>query len=191
MEILKKNKGVVIFGGVLVLVVMWAVSSYNSFIKIDEAVNNAFAKVETQYQRRFDLIPNLEAVVSGSADFQQETFVKVAQARSAWANATNVNSKVSAANNLESTLSKLVFTAESNPNLDVQAFLNLQTDLAGTENRINFARDGFNDAATEYNVVIRVFPRNLIANLFGFDSKKELFNSNQGAENAPAVDFSK
>jgi len=171
---------------------------YNSMVELDETVASSWAQVENQYQRRADLIPNLVATVKGYAAHEKETLESVIQAR---ANATSV--KIDANNlspeaiaqfqkaqsGLTGALSKLMMVSERYPDLKAnQNFLELQTQLEGTENRITKARDDFNGSTKNYNAYIRKFPKNLIASMFSFD-KKGYFEADGGAENAPEVSF--
>ena len=175
---------------IIVILGLGSINSFNSLVTLEENVDNAFAKIETQYQRRFDLIPNIVNTVEGVADFEKSTLESVVAARSAWANAGSTNEKIGAANNFESAVSRLLVTVEAYPELRVtQAFRDLITELEGTENRVAFAQNELNDAATEYNKSVRKFPRNLIANAFNFESEKELFQSSTGADVVPVVDF--
>jgi LemA protein len=174
------------------------VGSYNSMVALDENTQTFWAQVENQYQRRMDLIPNLVSTVKGYADFEQETLTKVIEAR---ASATQV--KVDPANltpeslqkfqeaqgGLSSALARLLVVIERYPDLKAnQNFLELQAQLEGTENRIAVARNKFNEVAKEYNTLIRVFPKNLVAGWFGFE-RKAYFESDQGAATAPQVQF--
>ncbi len=180
----------IIFVAIIVILVLGTISSFNALVTLDENVDNAFANIETQYQRRFDLIPNIIRTVEGVADFEQETLQNVVAARSAWAGASGTNEKIGAANNFESAISRLLVTVEAYPDLKAtQAFRDLIVELEGTENRIAFARNEFNSAATEYNKSVRKFPRNLIANVFNFEPDKELFQAGAGADVVPVVDF--
>ncbi|MFA6458350.1 MAG: LemA family protein [Patescibacteria group bacterium] len=175
---------------ILVVLALGAVSSYNSIVTLETNVDKTFADIETQYQRRFDLIPNIVNTVQGAANFEQTTLQNVVAARSAWAAAGTANEKIDAANNFESALSRLLVTVEAYPDLKAtQAFRDLTTELEGTENRIAYARNEFNAAAAEYNKSVRQFPRNLIASVFKFDAKKELFQAATGADVVPVVDF--
>lgn len=175
---------------ILVLIAGWAVSGYNSLVGLEEETDNAFAKIETQYQRRFDLIPNVIETVKGSSEFEQETLQGVVEARSAWTKAGTSNEKISAANSFEGALSRLLVTVEAYPDIkSTQAYRDLITELEGTENRIAFARNEFNDFATGYNKAVRFFPKNIIAKLFSFDSEKELFEASEEADVVPMVDF--
>lgn len=186
--------------GVLVVLVLWVFSSYNGLVNKDEAVSSQWANVESQYQRRMDLIPNLVNTVKGYADFEQETLTKVIEARS---NATSVKIDPSnitpealakfqqAQDGVSSTLGRLLVVMEKYPDLKAnQNFLDLQAQLEGTENRIAVERQRFNETAQSYNTATRRFPGVLIASIFGFE-RRGYFESVEGAEKAPTVDFGK
>ncbi len=175
---------------IVVILAIWVASSFNSLVSLEENVDNAFAKIETQYQRRLDLIPNVVNTVEGVADFEQETLQNVVEARSAWARAGSPNEKIAAANGFESALSRLLVTVEAYPELKAtEAFRDLIVELEGTENRIAFARNEYNDASTSYNKSVRKFPRNLIAKVFEFEDEKELFKAAAEAKVVPVIDF--
>jgi len=182
----------IVLGAILAIVLilgLWLVGSYNSLVRLDENVNNKWAQVETVYQRRADLIPNLVATVQGAANFEKSTFVEVTEARTKWLNAGSVNEKVQAANGLESALARLLVTFENYPQLKAnQNFLALQDELANTENKISVERQRYNDAVNEMNRKIRAFPSNVVAGMFGF-GQRIYFESAEGAENAPTVSF--
>jgi LemA protein len=186
--------------GILALFVFYGISVNNSLVEQEENVNSAWAQVENQYQRRADLIPNLVNTVRGAADFESETLQEVIEARS---RATSVNINASDLNNpqafqqfqeaqsqLSGALSRLLVTVERYPELQAnQNFRDLQAQLEGTENRISTERMRFNRAAQEYNTKVRRFPASMIASIAGFD-QKEYFQADEGAEEAPEVDFS-
>lgn len=180
--------------GCIVLVLLWAVSSYNGLITAKGGVDNAWAQVETQYQRRIDLVPNLVSTVKGSAKFEQETFTEITQARSSWAQSKSIGDRggeIQAASGFDSALSRLIVTVEAYPQLQAtQAFRDLMTQLEGTENRVATARKDYNDAVFAYNVRVQRFPGVLAAKLFGFTSEKS-FEAVEGADKAPVVDFTK
>ncbi len=184
--------------GVLVILVLWIFSSYNGLVNKQEAVNSQWATVESQYQRRMDLIPNLVNTVKGYAQFEQETLTGVIEAR---ANATSV--KIDPSNmtpeNLEkfqqaqegvtSALSRLLVVVERYPDLKAnQNFLDLQSQLEGTENRIAVERKRFNDVVINYNSAVRTFPGVIVAKVTGFEPRG-YFEAAEGAERAPTVDF--
>lgn len=174
------------------------VGSYNGLVSAEEKINSVWAKVESQYQRRADLVPNLVNTVKGQANFEQETLTGVIEAR-AKASQTKIDPSnmdeqqlaqfQQQQNTLGSALSRLLVTVERYPELKAHSgFLNLQAQLEGTENRITRARNEFNDAAREYNQKVRRFPTKIVAMIFGFKDKP-YFQSVSGSENAPVVEF--
>jgi LemA protein len=184
--------------GALVILVLWIFSSYNGLVSKDEAVNSQWGTVESQYQRRMDLIPNLVNTVKGYAEFEQETLTKVIEARS---NATAVKIDPSnltpeslaqfqqAQQGVTSALSRLLVVVEKYPDLKAnQNFLDLQSQLEGTENRIAVERKRFNDVVNTYNTAVRRFPGVIVAKISGFEHKG-YFEAAEGAEQAPTVDF--
>lgn len=189
--------GIVVIGIVLISIFS-AISMYNKMPGLEEGVNSQWAKVESAYQRRSDLIPNLVNTVKGVANFEQQTLTAVVEAR---AKATAVNIKPEnlnaesikqfqqAQSGLSSALSKLMVVVEKYPELKAtQNFLELQSQLEGTENRINVERNKFNETAQAYNTYIRKFPNNIFAGMFGFE-KKAYFEAEEGAQKAPEVKF--
>lgn len=184
---------------VLLLVTYSSVkNSYNSMVSMEEGVTAQWSQVENVYQRRTDLIPNLVNTVKGYADFEQETLTQVIEAR-AKATSVNINpDKLDAQSiqnfqnaqaGLSSALSKLMVVVEKYPELKANlGFLDLQAQLEGTENRITVERMKFNESAQGYNTLIRKFPKNLFAGMFGFE-KKAYFEAEAGAEKAPEVQF--
>lgn len=193
-----KKVTIIIIVAVVAIIAIWAVSGYNSLVGMDENVSNQWANVETQYQRRADLIPNLVNTVKGYAAHEKETLEGVIAARS---QATQIKvdptdltpEKLAeyqkAQVQLATALGKLLAITENYPDLKAnQNFLELQAQLEGTENRINVARKNFNDAAKTYNTTIRRFPKNILAGMFGFD-KRAYFEAAEGAEQAPQVQF--
>lgn len=193
-----KNLTAIIIAAVALLLVLWGVSGYNGIVEMDENVNNQWANVEAQYQRRTDLIPNLVSTVKGYAAHEKSTLEAVMQARS---QATQV--KIDPANctpeqlaayqkaqgDVTTALGKLLAITENYPQLKAnENFMELQSQLEGTENRITVARRDFNAAAKEYNTVIRKFPKNIIASMGGFE-KHNYFKAEAGAEKAPKVEF--
>lgn len=193
-----KKVTIIILVAVVAIIAFWAISGYNSLVSMDENVSNQWANVETQYQRRADLIPNLVNTVKGYAAHEKETLEGVIAARS---QATQIKvdptdltpEKLAeyqkAQGQLATALGKLLAITENYPDLKAnQNFLELQAQLEGTENRINVARKNFNDAAKAYNTAIRRFPKNILAGMFGFD-KRAYFEAAEGAEQAPQVQF--
>ncbi len=180
--------------GFALIIGLWIVGAYNGFVTSKGNVDRQWAQVETQYQRRVDLVPNLVGTVKGAANFEQETFKEVTEARSAWAQAKTVGNRgqeIQAANNFDSALSRLLVTVEAYPQLQAtQAFRDLMTQLEGTENRIAVARKDYNDAVFSYNVRVQRFPGKVAAILFGFVPEKS-FEATPGSDIAPVVDFTK
>lgn len=184
--------------GVVALLAIWVVSSYNSIAKAEVGVEEEWANVETQYQRRNDLIGNLVATVKGYAEHENSTLTEVTAARAA-ATQTTINAQdltpekmqefQAAQGQLSSALSRLLVSVESYPELKADRnFLELQAQLEGTENRIQVARQRYNAIAGEFNKKIRVFPTNIIAGIFGFD-RKPFFDADPQASQAPKVEF--
>ena len=175
-----------------------AVGTYNQFVQTEETINGMWAEVETQYQRRADLIPNLVNTVKGYAEFEQETLTGVVEARSKATSVqidpTNLTPEKlgefqKAQDQLSGALSRLLVTIEKYPDLKAnQNFLELQSQLEGTENRINVERRRFNELVKTYNGTLRRFPNNLTAGMFGFETRA-YFKSESGSEKAPQVQF--
>ena len=192
------KQSIIIIIAVVAVIVIWAVSMYNGLVTMDESVNSQWANVETQYQRRADLIPNLVNTVKGYASHEKETLEGVVEARSkATQMQVNANDLTpeklaeyqKAQGAVTSALGKLLAITENYPDLKAnQNFLELQAQLEGTENRINVARTNFNNAAQAYNTAIRRFPKSLFASMFGFD-KHAYFEAAEGTETAPTVSF--
>lgn len=176
-------------GVVILLIVGYLWSTYNSLITLNEAVDNQWAQVETQYQRRFDLIPNLVEAVKGSMSQEQKVFGDIADARTRYAGAGTTNEKVDAANQMEGALARLLVVMENYPDLKSNENVkNLMTQLEGTENRVSVERKRFNDNVRDFNITIKRFPANMIAGMLGF-SERDYFQATEGAETAPKVDF--
>lgn len=181
---------------VLAILALWVWSKYNSLVTLDEQVNMSWAQVQTQYQRRADLIPNLVATVAWFAAQESGVLLNVTQAR---ASATQIQVNVDDAQSLaqyqqaqqgiSAALGRLLAVSESYPELKSnQNFLELQAQLEGTENRISTERMRYNESVQTYNVAVRRFPMNIIANILGF-SQKNMFAANENAQEAPVVDF--
>lgn len=185
--------------GLVAVLAIYGISVNNNLVTMEENVNQAWAQVESQYQRRADLIPNLVNTVKGAADFEKETLTRVIEARS---KATSIQVTPQTLKNpqalqqfkeaqgqLSSALSRLMVTVERYPELKAnQNFRDLQVQLEGTENRIAVERNRYNRAAQEYNTSIRRFPTSLFANMLGFE-KVAYFEAEEGAEKAPDVQF--
>jgi LemA protein len=184
--------------GVLALFLFWGCGSYNNLVQEDETVKNAWNKVQSDYQRRADLIPNLVNTVKGEASFERGTLNDVINARARAtsmqvdpANLTpeNIEKFQQAQSQLSGSLSRLLVTVEQYPQLRANdAFRNLQAQLEGTENRIKVSRNDFNDAVQQYNTLVRRFPTALFAGVMGFRQRPG-FTADAGADRAPSVDF--
>ena len=163
--------------------------NYNRFVTLDEGVKSAWAQVENQLQRRYDLIPNLVETVKGYAKQEKDVLVEVTNARARVGGAATVPDKINANNELTGALSRLLVVVEKYPDLKSnQNFLRLQDELAGTENRISVERKRYNDAVQGYNVAIRSFPANFLAGMFGF-GKAAFFEVPAAAKAVPQVKF--
>lgn len=192
------SKGLIAVVVIALLFGFYGCSSYNGLVQKDASVQEKWAQVQTQYQRRSDLIPNLVRTVQGAANFEKSTLTAVIQAR---ANATgikvdasqltpeNIQKFQAAQDQLSGSLSRLLAVAESYPQLRATAnFSELQAQLEGTENRIAVSRNDFNGVVKDYNVSVRSFPNSLFAGIFGF-AAKGFFEASQAAQNAPTVQF--
>ena len=188
----------IILAAIVAMFSLSSCSTYNGMVDKEEAVKSAWSNVETQYQRRADLIPNLVSTVKGYASHEESTFTAVVDARS---KATSINVSLDDLNEqtiaeyqkaqsaVSSALGRLIAVSENYPELKAnQNFLELQAQLEGTENRITVARKEFNDATQSYNTAVRRFPANLIAMIFGFD-QKPYFSADESAAQAPKVEF--
>lgn len=194
----KSTISIAVITGIILIVIIWMVSSYNGLVKKDEVCSQQWSKVESQYQRRLDLIPNLVNTVKGYASHEQETLLEVVQARnvasSAKVDPNNITQESldkyqESQTALKSSLDRLMVVVERYPDLKAnQNFLELQSQLEGTENRIAVERQKFADVVNAFNSKIRRFPTNIIAGMFSFE-RKAYFASEKGAENAPKVEF--
>ena len=183
-----------IITGIVVLVVLILVGtvwgSYNSLVSKNQGVDKSWADVETQYQRRIDLIPNLVNVVESYAKFEQETLTTITEIRSQWQTSQTPEQQVRTANQFEAALSKLLLITENYPDLKASTqFKALQDSLVETENMVAVARTRYNDAVRSYNTVVQVFPSNVIAGWFEFAERTYFSAVTPGAENAPKVNL--
>lgn len=186
---MKRSSWIIGIVAVIALLGVWAVSGYNALVTQRQNVETEWSQVETQYQRRFDLVPNLVSTVRGAANFEQETLTAVTNARTQWQNAGTRGEQVAAAGGFDSALSRLLVTVEAYPQLQAtQAFRDLMTQLEGTENRIATARRDYNIAVRDYNNTVNRFPGIILSSLYGFDPQPE-FEATEGADVAPSVNF--
>ena len=195
---MRRSLPLLIILGLVVILLFWGCGSYNGLVQQDETVKNSWNKVQSDYQRRADLIPNLVRTVQGEANFERGTLNDVINAR---ARATsmqispenltpeNIERFQQAQAQLSGSLSRLLVTVEQYPNLrSNESFRELQRELAGTENRIKVSRNDFNDAVQTYNTQVRRFPTNIFAGMFGFHPRSG-FQADPGAQTAPRVEF--
>lgn len=192
------KKSTLIICAVVFVLAIFGVTKYNGMVNGDEKVSQAWANVEAQYQRRADLIPNLVATVKGYAEHEKSTFEAVTDARAKATQVTlnvdeltdeNIQKFQQAQAQISSALSRLLAVSENYPELKAsEQFIELQAQLEGTENRINTARTEYNKEVKDYNVMVRSFPGNIFAGIFGFERRAE-FKAEAGAEKAPTVAF--
>lgn len=181
--------GLGILIAVIVVIGLMFMSSYNNFVSLEENVDQSYAQIENQLQRRLDLIPNLVNTVKGYAAHEKDVIADISDARARLAGANTPGEEATANADLSNALSRLLVVVENYPNLKAdQQFTQLMDELAGTENRIAVARKDYNDQVAVYNKKVKQFPGALIAGIAGFD-EKEYFKANPKAEEAPEVDF--
>lgn len=188
----KNMKGLWIAGAIVLVALLllgWFVGYYNMLVTLNNNVDNKWAQVETQYQRRIDLIPNLINTVKGYMTYEQQTLTKITELRTQWQNAKTVAEKVDTANQIEGALKTIFAVAENYPDLKAsQNFLALQDELANTENKVAVERQRYNDAVKDINIAVQRFPTNVVAGIFGF-KQREYFQSAAGSETVPEVNF--
>lgn len=190
------KKGIFILLGIVIVIAIFFITSYNGFVKKEEAVKLAWSEMQNNYQRRTDLVPNLVAIVQGSANFEKQTLEQIAEARTkatqllgGTASYDNYTAQEKAQGELANTMNRLIALVEAYPELKTtQSFIGLQTQLEGTERRIKVSRKDFNEKVNQYNQSVRKFPSNLAAKLFGFKAK-EGFKADIGADKSPEVKF--
>jgi len=179
--------------GLIVLIILstiFLISTYNSIVIKHETIKAKWAQVENQLQRRNDLIPNLINSVKGYITYEKTVLEDITNARSQWARSTTIEEKIKAASMLDKALARLLAVVENYPNLKAdQTFLKLMDELAGTENRIAVERMRYNEAVREYNIVVRTFPGNFVANIFGYRPASEYFKAEEKAKAVPEVRF--
>ncbi len=192
------TRNLLIFGGIALLLLFVGCGRYNGMVAKDQEVKSSWAKVQSQYQRRMDLIPNLVSTVKGYADFEKSTLTAVIEARASATKLTvnaddlspeKIKQFQASQGQLSQALGRLMVVSEQYPNLKANdQFLSLQAELSGTENRIAVARNDFNSVVQDYNTFIRTFPNSLFSGMFGF-KEKGYFEADAAAEKAPSVKF--
>lgn len=186
---MEKYIGLIIVIVIVVAIVLFVVTTYNSLVRLRNKVKNSFAQIETQLQRRFDLIPNLVETVKGYASHEKELLENITASRAAFMNAGTNGEKLETDNKLTSSLHALFAVAENYPDLKAnENFNNLQNELSETEDKVAYSRQFYNDAVTMYNDKLQMFPTNIIAGMFGF-KEEALFASNEEAKAAPKIQF--
>lgn len=195
----KKGNGILIgiavvfaiFLAFMLITGVWVAGTYNGIVTKDVSVEKSWGNVQSAYERRLDLLPNLAATVKGSADFEKETLVEVAKARGGMRVANNPAQLEAANQPVMAMMAGMLTYAEQYPNIkSTEAFKGLMDELAGTENRIKFERDNYNTAVQDYKTGVRTFPANLIAGMFGFESSKyDMFVADNNASKAPTISF--
>jgi LemA protein len=184
---MKKSTKIIL--AIVAFLILWGFVAYNGLVTANENVSNQWAQVETQYQRRFDLIGNLVNSVKGAMGQEQEVFTAIADARTRYSGATTVDQKVEAASQVEGALGRLLVITENYPQLaSISTVQGLMAELTGTENRVSVERKRFNDTVRDYNLRTKQFPGMIFAKLFGFGDRP-YFESAAGAELAPKVEF--
>lgn len=174
---------------VIVVIILWAISTYNALIKLRNKVEASWAQVDVVLKRRFDLIPNLVATVKGYAKHESETLTSVIQARNAYANASTIEDKIDSSNMLSNTLNHLFAISEAYPDLKANTnFLDLQNQLKETEDKIQYARQFYNDDVKAYKNKCEMFPSSIIATMKHFESKP-FFKTEEASREAPKVQF--
>ena len=182
-----RNIAIILILLFIVLPILWLWGTYNDLVTKDQKVEAQWANVESQYQRRADLIPNLVSSVQGYLRFERDLLTQITELRSRWQSSTTQEDKIQYGTALDSAIGRLLVVVENYPDLKANtAVTQLMDELAGTENRIAVERQRYNDAVRDYNTAIRRFPANLIASNFGFE-KKLYFSADQGAEEVPEV----
>ena len=182
-------KILLIVGGIILVIGLLIGGSYNTMVKLDEEVSGQYANIETTLQRRTDLIPNLVNAVKGYASHEEDLFTDLAEAKAKMMGASSVDELEKANNEVTASLGRLFALSEAYPELKAnQNFIQLQDELAGTENRIAVARKDYNNVVKKYNATIKTFPKVILAGMFGFD-EKDYFEASSNADKVPDVNF--
>ncbi len=181
---------VIVIGVILLAVIGWFIGAYNGLVRLRNQLENAWAQIDVQLKRRYDLIPNLVETVKGYAKHERETLEKVIQARNMAMNAKTIGERAEAENILTGTLKSLFAVSEAYPDLKAnQNFLRLQEELTSTENKVAFSRQFYNDSVQQFNTSIQVFPTNIVAGMFSF-ARRDFFEVKEEAvREAPKVSF--
>ena len=175
---------------IIVALIIWIISIYNSLVKSKLKVDNAWSQIDVQLQRRFDLIPNFVETVKGYMKHESETFEKIAALRTSWANSSSVGEKAKLDSELSGTLKTIMAVSENYPELKANTnFSELSEELRNTENKISFSRQFYNDSVTMYNTKLELFPSNIVAGMFNFKSRELFATESEEARKNVKVDF--
>ena len=175
---------------IIVALILWIISIYNSLVKSKLKVDNAWRQIDVQLQRRFDLIPNFVETVKGYMKHESETFEKIAALRTSWANSSSVGEKAKLDGELSGTLKTIMAVSENYPELKANTnFSELSEELRNTENKISFSRQFYNDSVTMYNTKLELFPSNIVAGMFNFKSRELFATESEEARKNVKVDF--
>ena len=176
---------------IIIVLILFIISMYNNLVQLKIKVDNAWSQIDVQLQRRFDLIPNFIETVKGYMNHEKETFEKIAQLRTSWANTQSVSEKATIDNQLSTALKTIMAVSENYPELKAnQNFSELSEELRNTENKISFSRQFYNDTVTMYNTKLEVFPSNIIAGIFNFKARDLFKAESDEARKNVKVDFS-
>ena len=182
----------IILIAIVVVLIIAVIAIYNNLVTLRQRVKNGWSQIDVQLQRRFDLIPNLVETVKGYMTHENETFEKIAELRSAWANANSIDEKALLDNQLSDTLKSIMALAENYPDLKAnQNFMSLQQELSNTEDKISYSRQFYNDTVTRYNTKLELFPSNFIASIFHFEAEPLFEVEESAARKNVKVDFNK
>ena len=175
---------------VIALLIIWVISVYNSLVKSKLKVDNAWSQIDVQLQRRFDLIPNFVETVKGYMTHEAETFEKIAQLRTSWANSSSVGEKAKLDGELSGALKTIMAVSENYPELKANTnFSELSEELRNTENKISFSRQFYNDSVTMYNTKLELFPSNIVAGMFNFKARELFATESDEVRKNVKVDF--
>ena len=177
---------------IIVLLIIWIISIYNGLVTSKQKVDNAWSQIDVQLQRRFDLIPNLVECVKGYMGHESDVLEKVTNLRTSWANATTTSDKMKIDNQLTESLKTIMAVSENYPDLKAnENFISLQKELSGTEDKISYSRQFYNDIVTKYNTELEVFPSNIVAGMFHFEHESLFVVDSDEARKNVKVDFGK
>lgn len=177
---------------IVAVIIIYVIATYNNLVTRRQRVDNSWSQIDVQLQRRFDLIPNLVETVKGYMTHESDTFAKITELRTSWANSSSVSEKANIDNELSGTLKTIMAVSENYPELKANTnFIELQAELSATEDKISYSRQFYNDAATMYNTKLQMFPSNIVASLFHFTARDLFEAESPEARKSVKVDFGK